>query len=182
MQCATILTDGRQISPKQRKYIYATFLDIGLWTGFVGEEVKAIMKYEYISRTGTGYFSLSDCDMTTANEFLTFLLDFCVENGIPCADKLLDRAPDIGRYVYACIANKKCCLTGDPAELHHVDAVGMGRDRTEIVHKGMRVLPLSRAKHTEAHSLGRDTFLSRHHLVPVVLDDYLCELLGLRSG
>lgn len=179
IKTATLLTDGREISPEQRKHIYATLKDIGLWSGFVGEEIKAVMKYEYIARTGAPYFSLSNCDMTTAREFLTFLLDFCVENGIACSGSLIDRAPDIGRYVYVCIENRKCCITGEKAEIHHVDAVGAGRNREEIVHIGMRVLPLSREKHQEAHTLGRDTFLQKYHLVPVKLDKYLCQVLGI---
>ena len=179
MKAATLLTDGREISPQQRKHIYATLKDIGLWTGFVGEEAKEVMKYEFISRTGNPYFSLSDCDMTTARNFLTFLLDFCVENGVSCSGSLIERAPDVGRYVYACIANRKCCITGGAADLHHVDAVGMGRDREEIVQIGMRVLPLRRDKHQEAHALGRETFLQKYHLEPVVLDEYLCMVLGI---
>lgn len=181
MTCATVLTDGRDISEQQRKHIYATFNDIGVWSGFVGEEVKAVMKYEFIARTGAKYFSLADCDMTTAREFLTFLIDFCIENGIACSDSLIARSPDITRYIYACLANRKCCITGKPADLHHVDAVGMGRDRTEITHKGMRALPLCRELHEEAHKIGRDTFCKKYHVVPVALDDYLCEVLKIRS-
>ena len=180
MKTATVLTDGREITPEQRKHIYATLKDIGLWSGFVGEEIKAVMKYEFIARTGAEYFSLSNCDMTTAREFLTFLLDFCVENGVSSDGSLIERAPDIGRYVYACIANRKCCITGGPADLHHVDAVGMGRDREEIIQRGMRVLPLCREKHQEAHTLSRESFLKKYHLEPVTLDEYLCMVLGIR--
>lgn len=182
VRVSTLLTDGRQISPEQRKHIYATLRDIGLWTGFVDDEVKAVMKFEYIARTGAPYFSFSDCDMTTARAFLSFLLDFCIENGIPCYGSLLDRAPDIERYVYACIRHRVCCVTGAPgADIHHIDAVGAGRDREEIVHLGMRVLPLSREKHMEAHTMGRDSFLNHYHLTPVRLDKTLCEALGLKG-
>lgn len=179
IKTATVLVDGRTISPEQRRHIYATLNDIALWSGFVGEEVKAVMKYEYIARTGAAYFSLSNCDMTTAREFLTFLLDFCVENGCACSSPLIDRAPDIGRYVYACVANRRCCITGQPADIHHVDAVGAGRDREEIIHKGMRVLPLCREKHQEAHTIGRESFLKKYHLTPIVLDSFLCKKLNL---
>lgn len=179
IRTSTLLADGREISPEQRKHIYATLNDIALWSGFVGDEVKAVMKYEYIARTGAPYFSLSNCDMTTARDFLTFLLDFCIENGIACSSALINRSPDIERYVYSCAENRKCCLTGRPADIHHIDAVGAGRDRGEILHIGMRVLPLSREKHQEAHRLGRDTFLKKYHLVPIVLDKHLCEILKI---
>lgn len=181
MHCETRLTDGRQISPEQRKYIYATLRDIGLFTGFVGEEIKAVMKYEFIARTGAEYFSLSDCTMSQAREFLTFLIEFCIENDIGTSESLLMRSPDISQYIYACIANRKCCLSGKPAEIHHVDAIGAGRDRNEIVHLGMRVLPLAREYHIEAHTIGRDSFCKKYHVFGIALDEYLCEKLGLKA-
>ena len=55
------------------------------------------------------------------------------------------------------------------------------RDRREIVHKGMRVLPLSREKHMEAHTLGRDTFCDKYHIVPVSLDEELCKIWKLKG-
>ncbi|MEG1075432.1 MAG: putative HNHc nuclease [Ruthenibacterium sp.] len=180
-ECEIEIADGRTISPTQRKHIYATLNDIAAWTGYVGEQVKAIMKYEYIAKTGADYFSLSDCNMTVAREFLTFLIEFCLENDIPTSENLLDRSPDIGRYLYACLVNKKCCLTGEKAEIHHIDAVGAGRNRKEIVHRGMRVLPLCRTKHMEIHTIGRDTFCKKYHVFGIVLVAYLCEKLKLKG-
>lgn len=178
-ECEIRLNDGRRISHDQRKKIYATFNDIALYTGYVGDEIKAIMKYEFISRTGYEYFSLSDVDVTTAKEFLQFLVEWCVEHGVPTADNLLDRAPDIARYIYVCLLNKKCCITGDKAELHHEHAVGMGRNRKEIIHKGMMVMPLSRKMHTECHAIGQTTFNDKYHVFGVVCDEAICEVYKL---
>ena len=47
-ECEIRLTDGRAISANQRKAIYATLRDISLWTGYVPDETKAIMKYDFI--------------------------------------------------------------------------------------------------------------------------------------
>lgn len=174
--CEIRLNDGRGISADQRKKIYATFKDISLWTGHVPDEIKAIMKYEFIARTGTEYFSLSDVDMTTAREFLEFLIDFCLEHDIPTSDKLLERSPDIARYIYMCLKHKKCCITGKKAELHHVDAVGMGRDRKDIIHKGMRVLPLYWTLHRESHDIGQKSFAEKYHVFGIKLDDELCKI------
>ncbi len=128
-ECEIRLNDGRHISADQRKKIYATMRDIALFTGHEPDDIKAIMKYDFIADTGANYFSLSDVDMTTANEFLSFLIEFCLQWDIPTMDNLLDRTPDVARYIYACLVHKKCCLCGKKTELHHVDAVGMGRDR-----------------------------------------------------
>ena len=180
-QCEVRLDDGRTISAQQRKAIYATLRDIALFTGYSPEETKQIMKYQFYAETGAQEFSLSDVDMTTANEFLNYLIEFCIRHSIPCSDRLLDRAPDIGRYLYACLVHKKCCISGRKAELHHVDAVGRGRDREEIIHKGMRVLPLIREYHTEAHNMGRDSFCDKYKVFGIKLDNYLCKIWNIKA-
>lgn len=180
-KCEVMFDDGRRISADQRKKIYATLRDISQWSGYDPEYAKEIMKYEYISRTGVPYFSLRDTDMTTAREFLQFLIEFCVEQEIPTKDNLIDRSPDISRYIYCCLVFKKCCISGKKAELHHVDAVGRGRDRDKIIHLGYRVMPLSRAYHTEAHTIGQKTFDEKYKVYGIKLDKRLCEIWKVRS-
>lgn len=180
-ECEIRLDDGRTISAAQRRHIYATMRDIADYTGYAPEQVKAIWKYNFIAQNGTDYFSLSDCDMTTANEYLNFLIEFCLEHDIPTLDSLLERSPDISRYLYFCIANKKCCLCGKPAELHHVDRVGAGRDRKEITHAGMRAEALCRVHHTEAHNTGQQSFDAKYHIYGIKLDQYLCGVLKING-
>lgn len=179
--CEIRLDDGRTISAEQRKKIYATLRDISEYTGHTPEQIKSLMKYDFIAKTGCDYFSLSDVNMTTANEFLNFLIEFCLENDIPTLDSLLDRSPDTARYIYACIANKKCCITQKKCELHHVDAVGRGRNRKDIIHKGMRVLPLTRTLHKEAHDIGKLSFNEKYHVFGIKLDNYLCAIWRIKS-
>lgn len=181
IQCDVYLCDGRKISSEQRKKIYATFKDIALWTGYVPDEIKAILKYEFIAKKGCKYFSLSDVDMTTAKEFLEFLIEFCLIHDIQTSDSLLERSPDIAKYVYMCLKNKKCCLTGKKCELHHVDAVGMGRDRRDIIHTGMRVLPLARKLHTEAHTIGQKSFEEKYHIFGIKLSPELCKIWKVKD-
>lgn len=180
-KCEVMFDDGRRISADQRKKIYATLRDISQWSGYDPEYAKEIMKYEYISRTGVPYFSLRDTDMTTAREFLQFLIEFCVEQEIPTKDNLIDRSPDISRYIYCCLVFKKCCISGKKAELHHVDAVGRGRDRDKIIHLGYRVMPLSRAYHTEAHTIGQKSFDEKYKVYGIKLDKRLCEIWNVKG-
>lgn len=180
-RCNVELVDSRTISADQRKKIYATFNDISAYTGHVPDEVKAIMKYEYIAKTGCDYFSLKDVDMTTANEFLEFLIEFCIEWDIPTQDSLLDRSPDISRYIYTCLINKKCAICGAKSELHHIDAVGMGRNRKEIIHIGMESLPLCRKHHTEIHTIGKHTFCEKYHIYGIKVDSDIAEIYKLKG-
>ena len=67
------------------------------------------------------------------------------------------------------------------AELHHVDRVGMGRDRTDILHEGMEALPLCREHHAEAHTMPDAEFFEKYHLDGgVVLDKTLCRIYKLK--
>lgn len=180
-ECEIILDDGRHISADQRKKIYATFNDISVWTGYTPPEIKEHMKYEFISRYGYPYFSLSNIDMTTAREFLQFLIEFCVENDIACTDSLINRSPDIARYIYCCLIHKKCCVCGKKAVLHHVDHVGSGRNRKEICHIGMRAEPLCNEHHTEAHTIGQIHFDDKHKTFGIKIDAEIAKIYKLKG-
>ena len=176
------LDDGRTISHDQRKKIHATIRDIAVFTGHETEELKGILKCEYIARTGAEWFSLSDCSVTTANDFLQFLIEFCVENDFPTADNPIDRAPDISRYLYFCLVNKVCAICGQKAEMHHEDHVGAGRNRKEVMHLGMRAQALCRKHHTECHSTGQHTFNGKYKVFGIRLDSELCGVWKLKGG
>ena len=181
--CEIRLNDGRSISDDQRRKIYATFRDIANWSGHDPDDIKLLLKYEYIVATGAEWFSLSDCDMTTANLFLNFIIEFCILWDVPCMDSLLDRSPDISRYVYACLIHKKCALCGEKAELHHAeDRVGSGRNRKEIIHLGMRAQPLCRKHHNECHNIGQQTFNEKHLIHGIIINPEICKIWRLENG
>lgn len=179
--CEIRLDDGRRISTYQRKKIYATLRDMSEYTGHDPEYMKELMKFSFMAETGREHFSLSNCDMTTARDYLEYLIEFCVTWDIPCTDSLAGRSPDIARYIYICLKNKKCCITGQKAQLHHVDAVGMGRDRKDIIHIGMRVLPLHWRLHKEAHDIGQAEFDKKYHVFGIRLDEDICKVWRLKK-
>lgn len=89
---------------------------------------------------------------------------------------------DVGDYIYSCLIAKKCCICGRRADLHHVDRVGMGRDRTDIVHEGMEALPLCREHHGQAHTMPDSEFFGLYHLDGgITLDKTLCRIYGLKT-
>lgn len=180
-ECEIILDDGRHISAQQRRFIYALIGYISDWTGYIPDECKQVMKYQYVSRTGAEDFSLSDINMTAANEFLEFIIRFVVENGIPTKDNLINCSPDIARYVYMCLENKKCCICGKKADIHHVDRVGMGRNRKEICHIGMNAQSLCRIHHGECHEIGQITFDEKYHVCAVKIDEWIAKIYKLKG-
>ena len=163
--------DGRHISAEQRKKAYATIRDIADWTGYLPEEMKEILKYQHMMRTGDAYFSLSNCSMDTAREFINTILEFALENGIPLSDNAIERTDDIGRYLYYCLIHKKCAICGKDGEIHHEDAIGMGNDRTKVDDSSYKKICLCREHHTLAHSLGVIRFREMYKVYGIVVKD-----------
>jgi hypothetical protein len=179
--CEVRIDDGRTITSDQRKKIYATMRDIAEWSGDVPDAVKEFFKWSFCGDGECEDFSLSDVDRETAGAFLTYLIDFCIQNGVPCSDPLWDRCEDIERYMYACVMTRTCCITGKKnAQIHHVDRVGAGRNRDTMCHIGMRVVPLSADLHTMIHySGGEAEFYAKHHVEPIALTDKMCHHLNM---
>lgn len=170
------LDDGRRISPEQRRKCYALIKEIADWMGDFPESVKNFFKMNFImERLQTmerKMFSLSNVDMTTAREFISFLIDFIIEHGVPCSIPLWQLQDDSGAYVYKCLMKKVCCVCGEPAQLHHCDGsrIGMGGNRNEVSHIGRECLPLCAEHHALIHMHPEKWFLETHHLLPVKID------------
>lgn len=185
------LQDGRTITPLQRRTIYAFINAIAEWSGDLPEGMKNLMKIEFLTKQYNGLaksmFSIADCDMTIAYEFTKYLINFCLDFGVDLdfdlfefigADKDL-----ISHYVYCCLAHKRCTVCGSKGELHHIDRVGMGNDRTEIAHEGMEAMCLCRKHHSELHTIGDTKFYEKYHLDGgVKLDKNLCKIYKLKKG
>ena len=145
------IVDGRTISAEQRRKIYAIIRDIAFWCGDNPEWIKEYFKFNFCGEFGIEYFSLSDCEKSVARDFISYLIDFCFYQNIGTRDTLLNVTDDIGRYLYSCLENRKCAICNAPGEVHHVDRIGMGRDREQIVHIGLKAICLCRKHHDEAH-------------------------------
>ena len=178
-ECEIRYIDSRTISADQRKKCYALFKEISLWSGHMPDEIKAIMKYDYIAHTGCPEFSLSDVDKSTAREFITHLIEFCLMHDVPCQDTLLNMTDDIGKHLYFCLYYKKCCICGKKSDTHHVDHVGLGRNREEICHIGYRAQALCREHHSECHMIGQESFDGKYYVYGIKLDEILVKRLKL---
>lgn len=165
------LDDGRTITSVQRRKAYATLRDMSDWTGYPPEQMKELMKYFYIEQTGGDYFSLSDCTVDTAREFITFLIEFSLENGIHLTDLAIHRTDDIGKYLYYCLKHKKCAICGRDGEIHHVDTIGMGNDRRTLDDSGHRKICLCRRHHTEAHTIGMQAFEEKYKVYGIIYNE-----------
>ena len=160
-----------QITENQRKKIYATIRDIANYYGDSVDSMKEIMKSQFLQESQWDDFSLSNCSSELASEFINFLINFSFENGVPMSEHPLKRTDDIERYLAACLRHRICCVCGQPGEVHHVEAIGMGRDRRYVDDSDSRKICLCREHHAEAHNLGVNEFEDKYHVYGVIWDE-----------
>ena len=162
------MIDSRPLSDKQRRMCYAMIGAIADWAGSCTEEVKEAFKLDFwaerVDTLADKIFSLSDAPMSLVAEFQRFLVAFILTHDVPTKFPLREYVDDIEAYTYFCLVRRKCAVCGKRAEGHHIDAIGMGNDRTEEQHEGREVMSLCREHHTEIHTIGYGAFMKKYHL------------------
>lgn len=185
-ECLVQPIDSRSLSDQQRKMCYALLREISEYTGQGMDSAKEWMKIKFLAedleQTADKIFSLSNAPMSLVCAFQRFLIRFILEWDIPCRFSLLEYVDDVADYIYSCLVTKKCCICGAPTDLHHIDRVGMGRNRNDMIHEGLEVLPLCREHHQEAHTMPDAEFFEKYHIPGgVVMDKTLCRIYGLKK-
>ncbi|MCT8389559.1 hypothetical protein D0501_05665 [Leuconostoc holzapfelii] len=160
--------DDREISAKQRRFIYALFKDISNWTGYDPEIIKQGFKFDFERLKDIDEISLSNVEKSVAANFLTYLLDFVADHNVPLSFRPLDalEPEDVAHWEYRALIEGFDVLDGSrPVELAHGEhAVGMGRDRDKISNIGNTVFSLSHTHHMELHKIGLNAFKAKYHI------------------
>lgn len=170
-ECGIWFNDSRCITVDQRKKIYALLADIAYYTGYTPDEMKQIMKIEFMKKKDKDYFSLKDCSLETAGEFIDYLIDFCLCENVPLSDLGINRTCNVNAFIVMCLKHKRCCICGKPADVHHEDAIGMGNDRRKVDDSMKRKTPLCRIHHTERHTIGEEAFNKKYHVYGVIYNE-----------
>lgn len=179
------MIDSRPLSDRQRRMCYALVKAIADWSGSGSEEIKEAFKLDFwaerVDTLSDKIFSLSNAPMSLVAEFQRFLVAFILTHDVPTKRPLREYVDDIEAYTYLCLVRRKCAVCGRRAELHHIDAIGMGNDRTEVQHEGREVMSLCREHHAELHTVGKAEFMTKYHLDGgVPCDKTIMKIYGLR--
>ncbi len=171
--------DSRNRTAEQNRKAWALMTEIA---DYQGQEKEATYREQALAFTDKfleilqgRLFHLSTATVSEASAFITMLVEIIVENGIPTKEPLYQMCEDVERYVYACLMNKKCCVCGKKADLHHVDQVGMGYNRETKQQLGAMVMPLCREHHMEYHNTGGTEFGEKYHVSPVPMDKRIAQ-------
>lgn len=169
---ATIeIHDPRMISPQQRRKWFALVRDISLYTGYPVDYLHILFKTMYCIYHDREFVSMSNVDMNTASEMISFLLEWAFEFGVPLTDETGELFRGEEQWTYYCLKHRICVICGKTADIHHVQAIGMGRDRKKIDDSMIPKLPLCRTHHQESHTIGQETFMNKYHVKPIIYTD-----------
>lgn len=174
------IVDGKKITVKQRKKIFALLNDIYLFTGQPQEDLRQQFQFYLEMIKGYERISLTDTTRRIASELIEVILAWVFQHDIPLNYKTSDLMKDDNYFIYLSTINRTCVICGKKnSDLAHRYAVGRGRNRNKIDHYGNEVLALCRSHHNEQHQIGIDTFNTKYHLTDswVQVDERLNKML-----
>lgn len=163
--------DSRTITPQQRKKVWALVKEIADFTFNKPEVIKKTLKNDFIEKTNVQPFSLSDCSVSVARDFINFIIEFCFEWNIPFHEKAIQLTDDVNTYLFLCIKYRKCAICGKKSDIHHVDTVGIGRDRRKVNNDENRLISLCREHHNEVHQIGQASFDQKHAVQGILVSN-----------
>lgn len=158
------IIDGRKITIKQRKKIFALLNDIYMHTGQPQGDLRQMFQFYLEMMKGYEPISLSNCSVTVARELIEIIILWTFEHAIPLNHKTSDLLKEDKAFLYMTVLKRKCAICGKHAELAHRYAVGRGRNRNKMDHYGNQVLGLCSSHHREQHQIGIDSFNKKYHL------------------
>ncbi len=189
--------DKNMISVDQRNHYFALVGDINKYTGIPEDAIDSHLKFEFMSHYLLDEFpSVADGAMkrTTATELITFVIEYCVRNGIPFRKQQFYLTADVNRILYAYTMNRLCWICGkEHSQIHHaINFVGMGNDRTKFNHLKSKFMCLCvggnddnnnlASHHDEIHTLGFTEFCKKYHVYPIKLSKKDLTQLGIRGN
>ena len=161
------LVDPRKARPKQRALFWALMGDIAQWNGYEPDDMRYYFYNRFMVAHEGKEISLADTTMNTvtdAKELIDDVIDYIFEFRVPvkAGYELLPRNEE--HYQYQCLRHRMCVICGQHADIHHIDEIGMGRDRTKLDHTKFHLMALCPAHHTEFHKIGPTAFGNKYHL------------------
>lgn len=195
--------DKNMISVEQRNHYFALVGDIHEYTGTPEDSIDSFLKFEFMAHYLLDEFpSVADGAMqrTTATELITFVIEYCIRNGIPFRKQQFYLTADVSRILYAMTMKRLCWICGkEGSSIHHaINLVGRGQDRTKFNHLNSKFMCLCESghqvdedgqatgemasHHREADAMGAIAFSNKYHVYPIKLSKRDLKRLGIRGN
>ena len=154
-----IMTDPTHKTLRQLNFFHAVCKDIGRHIGEHFEDIKSSFK----DTVGVG--TLKYATRGEMVELIDLAIEFCKKHHIPLSKKTVHQM-DAEKHIDLCNYYGVCLVCGKPRDTHHIDVIGMGRDRVKVdkLYPHLKKVPLCREHHTEIETGGVEKFIKRNHL------------------
>ena len=180
--CPIVVNPVELRTQAQNSLIHVLIEQYAYELGCITSELKKHFKTEFSKATGIEDFETSKLDISTANKFISFIIDHALSNNINLYvynkhDKTFKNLLEIdevaNRYVIACLKSKKCVICNSDADLEHWDNVNqIGGNKYDDGLKG-RFISLCRKHHNEKHNTSREEFEKKYHIKGIYLNEKL---------
>lgn len=180
------IADIRKARPKQRRLFFALLGDICMHFVVPTKFLKVMFYTQYEEYTGGKEISLSNetaSSVSDANQLLDLVIDFMFSWHVPFKRgyELLPKEEEY--YLYQCCRHRVCTICGRRADIHHLDTIGMGGNRTKVDHTKRHVIALCREHHQEIETIHNKAFSEKYHvpLEGIMLDEETLKKIGLKG-
>ncbi|ETA73239.1 putative HNHc nuclease [Ligilactobacillus equi] len=182
-----IFPDPRKVTKKQRALYYALLGNIYDWSGETVEFLDEWFKAQYTVQTLGDVISLRNGTTSTvsdATKLIEIVIDFMFDWQVPFRRGYELLPKDEGWFLYSCCKHRACCICGKHADIHHLDVIGMGMDRTKVDHTKRHVLPLCRKHHGEIEQHGNEVFGQKYKIptTGIKLDVETLRKIGVKGN
>lgn len=182
------IVDPRKARPTQRRLFFALLNDIVRWYGDpIKDFLKDLFYLQFEIMHDGKQVSLSDnteSSVSDANDLLDCVIDFMFEWNVEFKTgyELLTKSESY--YLFECCRHRKCFECQRHADIHHVDVIGSGMDRTKVDHSNRHVMALCRKHHQEIEQIGAQAFSAKYHLPVngIKLDVDTLKKIGVRGN
>ena len=181
----------KKLTKAQNGLIHVLLKQFADELGWTMQDMKEYQKEQFALSKDLEKFSTASCDIETANEFISFIIEQALELGINLyilskCDKRYKHILEIDnitqRYVIACLKSRTCAICGRKgADLHHWNTIASAAGTYEN-DDGLKTpfMSLCRIHHNEFHEIGQKEFEEKYHIEGVWLNPQLVyELLGV---
>lgn len=180
------IADTRKARAAQRRLFFALIHDIAESSDASPAWLKELFYLQYEIYTAGKQISLADdtkSSVSDANVLLDLVIDFMFEWNIEFKKGYELLTKDESFYLYQCCRHRECFVCGQPADIHHVDVIGSGLDRTKVDHSKRHLMALCRVHHLEIEQIGSTKFSELHHLpvTGIKLDVETLKKIGVRG-
>ena len=151
-----------KLTDKQRAMIYALIKDYAINIGYSEDEAKQQLKTMFCEEKELPKFSLSDCNTDLAGMFIDYIVDCLLHAGI-VTNTIKKAYTDVNFFGLKMLEFGFCVVCGQAGEVHHIDTIGMGRDRKTVDDTEYKKICLCRQHHSECHNTGWAYFSSKYH-------------------